>query len=269
MNVQSEISAILPHLFLRFRPYFHAAGVTFYWQIAASAVLWSFVGLAICRLCAVQLAAGDSHSIKRGITWALVKYPSWLGALILSAACVFFFWGVVWCGLRIPYLNQWLFPVWYFTLFLGVLTGIGFYAAIHFISPALVTENADCFDALSRAFAYATQRPFHLIVYVLGVIFVGHFGIAILILLLNFFNALTLYCINQSGMEINTYIQYCMRIVWLTPMYVLNAFWFTSAEALYLLLRFRVDKVELDEVWLDTPYGLPRHKLPDIKSITQ
>jgi hypothetical protein len=72
---------------------------------------------------------------------------------------------------------------------------------------------------------------------------------------------MTYYWVISSGMEITPIVEYSMRFVWLTQMYVLNAFWFTSATAIYLLLRFRVDKVELDEVWLPTPYGLPRHKL--------
>ena len=75
---------------------------------------------------------------------------------------------------------------------------------------------------------------------------------------------MTYYWIIAAGMELTSYIEYVMHFVWLTQMYVLNAFWFTSATAIYLLLRFRVDKVELDEVWLPTPYGLPRHKLSEI-----
>lgn len=246
---------------LHFTPYFHADGAAFYWQIAGSFLLWSFVSLAIARIAAVKLTVGDGTSIKRAVGWALEKYPSWLGALIIAAAAGYFFWGVAWVGMRIPYLNQWLFPVWYVCLGLGVVVGLGVYIGIHFLAPALVTENCDCFDAVSRSFAYATQKPIHLIGYILFTLIVGNFGIILLTILLSCFNQMTYYWIIAAGMEVTTYIEYVMHFVWLTQMYVLNAFWFTSATAIYLLLRFRVDKVELDEVWLPTPYGLPRHKL--------
>lgn len=250
---------------LHFNPYFHAQGAMFYWQIAGSFAIWSFIGIAICRIAAVKLTVGDGTSIKSAISWALNKYASWLGAMVIALAAGHFFWAVAWVGFRIPYLNQWLFPVWYLCLALGVIVGLGFYVGIHFIAPALVTEECDCFESVSRSFAYATQKPLNLIGYAITAILIGNFGIILLTVILSCFNQMTYYWILTAGMEMTSYIEYCMRFVWLTQMYVLNAFWFTSATAIYLLLRFHVDKVELDEVWLPTPYGLPRHRLPDIK----
>ena len=246
---------------LQYKPYNHADGAAFYWQIAGSFLIWSFVSLAIARIAAVKLTVGDGTSVKRAACWAASKYLSWIGAMIISLAAAGFFWGVAWVGLRIPYLNQILFPVWYVCLGLGVVVGLGFCIAVNLIAPALVTEHCDCFDAVSRSFAYATQKPLHLLGYLLCTVVIGNFGVILLTLALTCFNQLTYHWLSSADVGMTQIIIYSMQVVWLTQMYVLNAFFITSATAIYLLLRFRVDKVELDEVWLPTPYGLPRHKL--------
>ncbi len=252
-------------LLLQYRPYFHGTGYMFYWQIAASFLLWTFTALMISRLAAVRLTVGESHSIKRAYFWATHKYFTVIGALVIALAISAFLWTIALGGLRIPYLNQWLFPIWQIAIFLGLLVSIGIAVAIPMMFSAAVIEHEDCFDTLSRCFAYAVQKPIYTISCLIIAAIIGNFGIAILVIFLNGFNYLTFNLIHLSSMEINSFVQMCMRFVWLIQQFVFNAYVFTSMTAIYLLLRFQIDKVELSEIYLPIPYGLPRHKLPEIK----
>jgi hypothetical protein len=144
--------------------------------------------------------------------------------------------------------------------------------------PTIATEGTDSFDALSRSYAYTFQRPLRYLGYVILAAAIG----LLAGLLVHFFGRTVVWLAHWavawgSGDRIETLlfdadglkgatrfgatlIQFWNRAVGL----LINAFgfgyFFVASTAIYLLLRFHVDAVEADEVYLpddEQLYGMP------------
>ncbi len=244
----------------------------FFGSIFLSILIWTFMGLTIQRIAAVRLAAGDSRSLKRGLKWAYRKYGSFWGAVILIAIPTVFIWLTAWGGLSVPFLRSYLFPLWYGLILTGFLAAFGTIFSLPLIGTALVTENGDAFDAASRSFSYATQKPLSLAACLFWTVFWGALGFWLVAAFLRCGWIAATEFVGSGvltrpgvleGAESGAFAfwSYCLALI-LDAAF--NAYLFTAVSGSYLILRHKIDDVEFDEVYLSTPYGLPRHHLPDL-----
>lgn len=226
--------------------------------VLMSVLLWTFVGLAIQRIAVVRLATGDSRSLYRGLKWAKSKYRAFWGSAFIvvftaGLACL-----IPWVGLQIPYLSGWLFPIWCFWLLAGMIITAGAVLGLPFLGAALVAQNGDAYDAASRAFSYSMQKPLSLVCCLFWVFVWGAAGLWFLAAILKI--GLTVALSQTTDSSVLPFWIFCLNRI---PEVILNAYVFSATAGIYLIQRFKVDDEELDEVYLSTPYGLPRHQLPD------
>jgi hypothetical protein len=141
------------------------------------------------------------------------------------------------------------------------------------------TEGTDAFDAISRAYAYVFQRPFHYLFYVIVATLVGVLGWVLIHGVVDLVVYITHWAFcwwmpserfidvsaaggldsgpGRIGHNLIWFWQAVLRT--LSIAFAVGFLW-TSGTAIYLLLRRQVDGVELDEACLedgDTKFGLP------------
>jgi hypothetical protein len=139
------------------------------------------------------------------------------------------------------------------------------------------TEGTDAFDALGRAWAYTTQRPLHYLFYAAVASLLGGLGLAFVEAFVSGVLHLSLWGVEWGGgaqrisdlahevaageaSRIGTAGAYLLTfwvgLVKLVAVGFVYSYLWTSATAIYLLLRRDVDATELDEVYLeDEPTG--------------
>jgi hypothetical protein len=133
-------------------------------------LVWSLLGGAVCRLAAVEFAAGETCSINDALLFTARKFGSFfwsplvpfifVAVLMLGAACV---------GLlgRMPVVGPPL--VGLLSLLAMLLVGLGLFLALCaffgsvFMWPTIATEGTNAFDAVSRSFNYVAARPWKFI----------------------------------------------------------------------------------------------------------
>ncbi|MGY8769851.1 MAG: hypothetical protein ACKVH8_15640 [Pirellulales bacterium] len=257
-------------------------GVVAYFVFAAlwTTAVWSIFGGAICRIAALDLSCGERLGLKGSLVYAGKNFFSYFTAPLIPFVGIFF------VALPIVLLG-------FITRFgdVGALVyGIfGFVAVIcglimaFALVPLLLgwplmwgtisTESSDSFDAVSRTYAYTTQRPFHYLFYVVVSMLIGAFGLFIAYLLATLTdhtiawafewgagsdraatinNAITGTQSQSDLMEAAT----SMMMLWkaligrIVDCYAFS-FFFVSSAGIYLLLRRDVDQAELDEIALD------------------
>lgn len=244
----------------------------YFGSILLSILVWTFMGLAIQRIAVVRLTTGDSRSLKRGLKWAYRKYGSFWGAVILTAIPTVLIWLSAWGGLSVPFLRSYLFPLWYGLILTGFWVAWGTFFSFPLIGASLVSENGDAFDAASRSFSYATQKPLSLAACLFWTVFWGALGFWLVAAILRCGWIAATEFVGSGvltrpgvldGAESGAFVfwNFCLALI-LNAAF--NAYLFTAVSGSYLILRHKIDDVELDEVYLSTPYGLPRHHLPDL-----
>ena len=151
-----------------------------------------------------------------------------------------------------------IYAAFYFFFLLG--SGIGAF----FIPSVLVTEHSDAFDALSRSFSYALQRPLRFVFYVLAALFFGLLGLLAMVVfatgILLLYKSVVGVCV-VANPESATMLY---AFSWVVSAYFF-LFFVSAIQGIYLLLRRDVDAVELDAIWLPAPQGVPTPSLPELK----
>jgi hypothetical protein len=139
------------------------------WSIA----VWALFGGAIARIAAIHLAYGETIGPLNAVREAVAKWPSTFGApLLCLAAVAIIAIPLVLAGLLIR-ASVFAFLIglgWFLVLLFGialaiVLVGLAFGWPLMWTT--LAVERSDAFDAVSRAYAYAFQRPLHAVFYLL------------------------------------------------------------------------------------------------------
>lgn len=225
-----------------------------------------FLWLAIARFTAVRLTRDFRESFRDTFTFSKTKLATVLiGALFLIGGAVLLSLPL-WCGRFLPGTLSvcaaplgLIYAVFYFFFLLG--SGLGFL----FIPSVLVTENSDVFDALSRGFAYALQRPLRFTFYVFAALFFGLLGLTAMGLFVSLILKLYVF-LAISTPEFSPWIELQIFAFTWTIYAFLLLYGFSAIEGLYLLLRRDVDAVELETVWLTDPQGVPTPRLPELKS---
>lgn len=239
---------------------------------------WAFFGGAICRIAAMEFTVNDRCGLKPALGHACRKFLAYFLSPLFPLIGVF----VLMLFLVLIGLVNWIGPP------AAVVTGIfGFIAVLIALAIGLLlvplllgwplmwgaisTECSDHFDALSRCYAYTTQRPFHYLGYALVAIFagaVGLFAVGLLVWVAQHTlqtgliwgqgreQTLAIVTHDTAGPIWRFWIDALSRIV---TAYAFG-FFFSVAAAIYLLLRRDVDQAELDEIIMDEDQ--PRFAMP-------
>ena len=257
------------------------------WTIA----VWSLVGGAITRIACVRLGRDERVGLRDSLRHAAQKWlshfsapalplsaivcmsvPLFLLGLVMRANFGVVFGGLIWSLVLIGGLVMTL-------LMLGLLFGFPL------MWGAISTESSDAFDAISRAYAYTFQRPFHFLFYAVLAAFLGTLGWLLVIgfseAVISFSNwgiswgtgTARLQEIQKvlDGSDENTssvvlrfgaiLIAFFSALVRAIAAAFPYTFFWCSAAAIYLLLRRDADQTELDDVHVeedqDVLYGLP------------
>ena len=153
--------------------YFSLGGI---WSI----IVWSFVGLGICRICLLRLTRNEKAGLDDAFEYATSFFKTCFSALALPMAvglllCIpTFFIGLL-MGFDFGAMIVGL--AWFIVLGIAFLLGIlllGLFASWPLVVASVAAEGQNSFDAVTRAFAYVFQRPVHYIFYAtVAVIFGG------------------------------------------------------------------------------------------------
>lgn len=260
--------------------------------LAIMLAVFSVAGGAICRIAALQFARGEKPGLSEALRFGIKKFTSFftvplapLGIIIFIGFFIFLL-GLV--G-NIPWAGK---PIMVIFMVLALIAGgliavilIGTVAGFNLMFPAVAYDNADCFDAISRAFSYIFTKPWRMGLYtvlaaVYGAIcymFVRLF--AFLLLCVTYFslqlgvlgnnNKLTeiwpdkpifTHLIAQPNWEklnelqsLGTFLVYIMlmAVVILVVAFTVS-FYFSANTVIYSLMRKAVDNTALEDIYTPT-----------------
>lgn len=228
--------------------------------------VWGVLGLVIVDHAARRFT-GSRPAGSRAVWWRAVKRLPTLFGLFAFLAVVA--WLVLWLWpliLRLLWLDAWT-PITVLASLGGgvallISTGLvlllgGLLLAAPLLWPAIVIDDADAFDAISRAFAYATQRLGRLMGYVaiagvlgvLGGALVEAVTTAALELSVAAFPPLETSDPSGAGWARNL-LGFWTALFDRAARGFYPAYWFVAATGIYLVLRHDVDGQPLDEMTL-------------------
>ena len=244
--------------------------------------IWAFAGSAITRTAAVQLAAEEKLGWAAMARYVLSHWRSYF------AAPIFPFLGVLIVTIPIMLLGlllrtsatTWLAGlVWFLPLAGSFLSGIlllGLLFGWPLMWATISSEGTDSFDALSRSYAYVSQRPLQYLLYAVVAAVFGWLG---WLLVMNFAAGVVHLAYWSAsfgaghehvaaiiagdpsagvGASVLRFWTGCVKV--LAVGYLYSYFW-TAATAIYFVLRRDVDATEMDEVFLEdateATFGLP------------
>ncbi|RCS54644.1 hypothetical protein DTL42_05810 [Bremerella cremea] len=244
------------------------------WYTATLAIF----GGAISRIAAMEFSINDRCGLKGAMGHSRRKFMGYFLAPIFPLIGVALLMTILLAIGLLNWLGTWM----------AILTGIFGFIAVFvafvigmLLVPLLVgwplmwgaisTENSDHFDALSRSYAYITQRPFHYLWYLSVACLAGSVGLFAITLLatvmsLALSTGLAWGQGNEQTLAIATHSMagpiwrfWGEAIVRLVPAYSFGYF-FAVFSGIYLLLRRDVDQAEMDEIVLDD--NQPRFAMP-------
>ena len=144
-------------------------------------LIWSFVGVAICRVALLKLTRNEPMDLDEAFEFALEKSVAVIGAvgiplLAVAAMCVpAFFLGLI-MGIDLGVMLVGL--LWFVVIALAAAMAI-LLAGLMFGWPLMVAsvacEGQNNFDAMTRAYAYTFQRPLNYVMYLLIAMVFGGF----------------------------------------------------------------------------------------------
>jgi hypothetical protein len=249
-----------------------------------AALVWGLFGGAITRAAMVQLTREEPVSLGASLRFAGRRWLSYFSAPIFPLlGIVVVSVGLMLLGLlmRASYLFGGLF--WPLALVGGVVMAVlalGLLVGWPLMHAAISAEGSDSFDALSRSYSYVYQRPMHYLMYVLTASLLGLLGLLVVLLFAGTVEGLTAWGVSWgSGVDNMTtvlgnetkdfgplnrwginLIHFWQGVVRAIVIGFAFAFFWTSASAVYLLLRHDADAAEMDEVFIDDgaeTFGLP------------
>lgn len=272
-----------------------------------SLVVWSFIGVAIARVCLLRLTRSESIGMDEAFRFALGKWTTTMGALGIPLIAV-----AILCipGFIVGLVMGFDFGVfiasifWFIVLAFGIAIGI-LLLGLMFGWPLMVSsvacESQNSFDAMTRSYAYTFQRPINYVFYMLIAISFGGLCWLIVGTLANGIVDLTFWTtswganlvsqdridtIENSAMAAATNEAAILTSgrniigLWnalfksLAVAFIYGLFW-CMASSIYLLLRFDVDETEMDEIYIadeTRTYELPplqsdENGIPQVKQL--
>lgn len=257
------------------------------WAIA----VWSFIGLAIARVCLVRMTRHEYVGVGEAVGFAVKNWftaASSIGIPLIAVAILCIPGAVLGLllGFDVGVVLVGIF--WFVVLLLGLLMvllllGLGLGWPLMVASVAAECQNA--FDAMTRAYAYTLQRPLHYLFYGLVAIIFGGLCWTIVSIIANgvidlafwgvswgtgFYGAERIEMIqgytDKSQAISSTLVRGSQLIgMWngfvrtISVAFIYGLFW-CQASIIYLLLRKDVDDTEMDEIFVEEEartYQLP------------
>ena len=249
-------------------------------------VVWSLIGGAIARIAVVRLARGERLGIRSALRFTVRKASPLIGTpLIPLMAFALLSGAVALFGLlyRIPggvgpTAAGLLAFVPLLAGFLLTLILVGLAAGWPLMPTSVAAEDEDGFDAMSRAYAYVHQRPWHYGFYIVLALAVGAFGLIVVKLFATLTIDLAAFALSFGGPSQTVqgffhlrepasqgtaqaiHTAWLVMIEWLVRGWLFSYFW-TAASAIYLLLRRDVDGMPWSKVALEKDRPVPAAKV--------
>ncbi len=255
---------------------------------AVMLAVMSLAGGAICRIAALQFAQGEKPGLTESVRFSVRKFYSLLTAPITMIAIMAVIGAfIVLLGLvgNIPWIGQLsvglFLPLALMAAALIAVIGIGILGGFNLMFPAIAYEDSDCFDAISRSFSYVYAKPWRMGFYTVTAVVYG----AICYAFVRFFAYLLLqitYFFLQLGFLQNNekltaiwpqpnftdflgstaaspangaasagaflIYMWVLCVVGLMVSFVIS-FYFSANTIIYALMRNRVDRTALDEIY--------------------
>ncbi len=247
------------------------------WSLA----VWAYLGAAISRVAAVQLATGEQVGWGAALRWARTKWLAYFSAPALPMLAVAL---VVLPILVLGFLMKSDFFAFLAALIWPLVLAGGFVMTVLLAGVLLgwplmwatiSVEGTDSFDALNRTYSYVFQRPLRYLFYVIVAAAVGWLGwivvetLAASVIWLAFWAAS--WGAGAPRMEelavgpgaSSSIIAFWAGCVKLLAIGYTFSYFGVASTAIYYLLRRDVDARETDEVFLDADtseekFGLPK-----------
>lgn len=256
----------------RFRNFFCCVAVGL-WGI----LVWGFFGTAISRSAAVHLVSGGRTSFRETLDFGFSKWRAGFAAPFLPCVGILLLaMPILLLGLllRLGFL-AWIGAVaWPIALVAGFVITIlllGLIFGWPLMLSAIAVEGSDCFDSLSRTYAYIYQRPLHYLFYVVIAFLFGVLCWYFVLFFANLMIETTRWIANWIMVWISVddssirgplgVIRVWEMMFKLLVMGFSATYFWSAATAIYLLLRRDTDAVELDEIYTESeaaPRGLPK-----------
>ena len=129
----------------------------------------SIMGGVICRTAALQFARDEKPGLTETLRFGLKKFTSFFAAPLAPVGIIIFIGFFIFLlGLvgNIPWAGK---PIMVIFMVLALIAGglitlvlIGAVAGFNLMFPAVAYDDADCFDAISRAFSYVFAKPWRM-----------------------------------------------------------------------------------------------------------
>ena len=261
---------------------------TFFYYLfgsVATIFVWSYCGLPIARLTVLKISREKSQTIGEALSYAKAKGFDVVSAVILPLIAV--------AMISIPAIPLgWAMKfdfglliagcLWVLVLVVAALMAVlafGLILGWPLMWGAVAADDCDAFDAISRAYAYALQRPLHYLCYVLVGLVVGCLGWLVAWSLAELTVGLGFWCVElgcgaeriqevlaairqpigelQSGVSPPSGVSpsgiaairfACNLLRGVASAYSFS-FFFSLAASIYLLLRRDIDETELDQIF--------------------
>jgi hypothetical protein len=162
------------------------------WTVAT----WAVFGGAITRIAAVQVARGDKIGLVDALRFTLKRIVSYLTAPLFPFLFVFVLLiAMILFGL--PFMIPLFGDIFVAGLFWPVMLVVGLLMAIALVglvgwplmSATISAEGTDSWEAVSRAYSYVYQRPWHFLWYFIVALVYG----AVIVFFIGFMGSLTIY----------------------------------------------------------------------------
>ncbi len=187
--VRPLVYFLSPHGDTRSRFYFLTVML---WALAT----WSFFGGAITRIAAVQLTRGERIGLFEAMRFTGKRILSYVTAPLFPLAFVFVilvFMAIFGLVGMIPYFGDVLVwgLFWPVMLLFGLVMAVALVGLVGWplMAATISTEGTDSWEAVSRAYSYVYQRPWHYLWYSLVAIFYG----GLIVFFIGFMGSLTVY----------------------------------------------------------------------------
>jgi hypothetical protein len=251
-------------------------------------VVAPIAGGAICRIAALQFARGEKPGLTEALTFSTRRFFSLFAAPLTPVGIIIFIGLFIFVlGLigNIPWVGQLLVGICMpLTLLAGGLMAMVIIGAIfgfNLMFPAVAYDDSDCFDAISRALSYVYAKPWRMGFYTVLAAFYG----AICYLFARFFTFLLLW-VSHRTLQLGILGDNSkLDVIWpkpsfaqffgngsLTPanwtesiaaflvhLFVLAmagllvsfvvSFYFSANTVIYSLMRNRVDRTAIEDVY--------------------
>ncbi|MAT14919.1 MAG: hypothetical protein CMJ46_06575 [Planctomyces sp.] len=241
-------------------------------HLAWSILIWGFLGLAVCRIAALEFVTDTRSSLRSAAGFGLRN-----GKAILVSSLIATFAGLfIWCVLSLFGLLEYVKPLgngdslatmlwfipWLIALPLALLL-IGALAGFPLTLATVSVEGTDGFDGFSRPFSYIFTKPFR---------YLGYWFLAVVLSLVAFYvfdqfiqlverlaeghvlprtesTSLGMLTFEVSKPDRPFFTFWVESLEWLREAYRVAVF-FTAGTVIYFLMRRANDAIALDEVYV-------------------